>query len=399
MIARTCGGLLSTLAVAFLAASCTNSDRPSTTEWAGSVDTLASGRIVVRNPDVPTDEGAWRLEERFRLGSLSAEGPELFGSIDGLALGPNGGVYVLDGQACEVRIFDRNGSFERAFGREGEGPGELSGPGGLALDSEETAWVMNWGNGRYTGYDPATGEVRREVPRLVSFATFPWPGAFEQGARLLDVGLNSEGQPAILRLDTAFVPRDTLPLPVPDPGDRIVFRRGSTVVASLMEPFAPQPTWAPRPKGGVILAEGDEYRLHRVGLNRDTAMTISLDRDPIRVTPAERDTAMAVFEEMAASLQGVVPDRRPGARATKPALSQVFVDDEDRTWVFTPGAAGTAPNWDIFSADGRFFAQVTVPAPVSFTRPVVRAGRIAVTSNADGFPSVIVYELVRVPRE
>lgn len=381
----------------FLVASCGDSDGPSVGEWAGSVDTLASGRVVVQNPDVPTDDGVWSLQERFRLGSLDAEGPELFGSIDGLALGPDGGVYVLDGQSSEVRIFDREGRFQRAFGGKGEGPGELSGPGGLAVDSQETAWVLNWGNGRYTGYDPATGVVRREVPRLVSFASFPWPGAFEHGARLLDVGLDARGQPAILRLDTTFVPKDTLPLPAPDPDDRIVFRRGSMVIASLMEPFAPQPTWAPRPNGGIILAEGAVYRFHRIGFDGDTAMTVSLDRDPVAVTAAERDTAMAVFEEMTASLEGAVPDRRPHARPTKPAHGPVFVDDQDRTWVLAMGAAGTAPRWDVFDAEGRFFAQIAVPDQPGFIRPAVRGGRMAVVSKAAGFPSVIVYELIRVP--
>lgn len=399
MTPRTGASFRATVAGAFLVASCSTPEKPIAGGWAGSEDTLASGRVVVLNPDVPADEGAWSLQERFRLGSLDAEGPELFGSIDGLALGPDGGVYVLDGQACEIRIFDRDGNFERVLGGKGEGPGELGGPGGLALDSRETVWVMNWGNGRYTGFDPATGEVRREAPRLVSFASFPWPGAFELGTRLLDVGLDFGGQPAILRLDTAFVPRDTLSLPAPDPLDRVVLRRGSTVVASLMEPFAPEPAWAPRPNGGIVLGEGDEYRLHRIGFAGDTTMTISLDRDPVHVTAAERDSAMAFFEEMTGSLEGVTAERRPRARPTKPAHGPVFVDDQDRTWVLALAAAGTSPKWDVFGADGRFHAQVTVADPPGFIRPVVRNGRMAIVSQAQGFPSVIVYDLVRVPKK
>jgi hypothetical protein len=152
--------------MAFLLASCGNPGQSVEMEWAGSVDTLVSGRVLVRSPDAPTD-GSSTLMERFRVGSEDAEGPDLFGSIEGLALGPEGEVYVLDGQASEVRVFDSEGGFERAFGGEGEGPGELSSPSGLALDSQETLWVMNWGNGRYTGFDAVTGGVRREVPRRV----------------------------------------------------------------------------------------------------------------------------------------------------------------------------------------------------------------------------------------
>ncbi len=66
--------------------------------WAGSVDTLATGRVVVRSPDVPLDSG-WTLREEFRLGSLDGDGPDLFGQVVGLELGTGGEVHVLDGQS------------------------------------------------------------------------------------------------------------------------------------------------------------------------------------------------------------------------------------------------------------------------------------------------------------
>lgn len=80
---------------------------------------------------------------------------------------------------------------------------------------------------------PGTGELLRNVPRSVRFATFPWPGAFEHGRRLVDVGPDCEGRISILRLDTAFVPSDAIPLPEPPEADRIFFRRGDVIVASI----------------------------------------------------------------------------------------------------------------------------------------------------------------------
>jgi hypothetical protein len=389
---------LGLLMVALLVESCGNEGHPGPREWTGSIDTLPSGRVLVRSPDTPAWDSTWILEEKFRLGSLDAEGPELFGQVSGIGLGPDGELYVLDGQASEVRIFGRDGEFRRAFGGEGEGPGELKGAAGLAVDSEGTLWVMNWGNARYTGFDPATGAVTREVRRLVPFVTYPWPGAFEDGTRLLDVGLNCEGQPSILRLDTGFVPKDTMPLPEPSPEDRIWFWQGSARVAALTEPFAPQPAWAPRPLGGIVLGEGAEYRVHRIGFGRDTSMTIELERERVRVTDAERDSALAFFVEMAGSLEGATADRRPRVRAAKPAHGPLFVDDVDRIWVHNVPGVGGRPAWDVFEADGRFWAQVRIPDPPDFLRPVIRGGRMAVATQVAGVPSVIVYDLVRVPR-
>ncbi len=380
--------------IVFLIAGCGSSAEETQGEWEGSVDTLASGRVVVHNPDVPTWLDTIRLRETVRIGSMEGEGPELFGRIAGLELGAEGEVYVLDSQASEIRVFGRDGAFLRAFGGVGEGPGELRNPAGLALDADETLWVLNWGNARYSGFDPATGEVRREVRRRVAFATFPWPGAFESGTRLVDVGLNHDGQPALLRLDTAFVPTDTLPLPAPSEEEQIFFRRGSTPVASVLEPFAPQPTWAPRPRGGVVLGEGAQYRLHRIGFDGDTSMTMELARERAPTTQAERDSALAALEEVAGALGGAAPNRRPEARGTKPAHGQLFVDDEDRTWVRSVVAAGSAPRWDVFASDGRFLGQVGIPVPPAMVLPTVRHGRMAIVTESEGYPAVVVYEIV-----
>lgn len=380
-----------------LLAACTASDRPDAGAWAGTVDTLPDGRVLVRNASAP--RVAWTLEERTRIGSLDAPGPTLFGQIAGLHLDEEGGVWVLDGQALEVRSFGADGTFLRAFGREGQGPGELSQAAGLAADGEGTLWVMNWGNARYTGFDPLTGAVRREARRALSFASFPWPGAFEGGSRLLDIGLDAGGEPAILRLDTLFLPTDTLALPRPADGDRIVWRRDGLTVASFVEPFAPQPAWAPRPAGGIVLGEGGAYRLHRIGFDGDTTMTIEVARERVAVSAAERDSALAVLGELSAMLGGATADRTPTPRAFKPAHGPLFVDDEDRTWVWADLPDGSGPVWDVFDAQGRLQGHVRVPVPPSFLRPHVRGGRLAVATQVRGFPEVVVYALVPVEGE
>ena len=254
-------GLLVVVAIVLTISGCSEAARHvDAPGWSGTVDTLGSGRVVVRNLDQPlwSDGEGWVLRERFRLGSLDGDGPDVFGEVRDVELGEDGGLYVLDGQAEEVRAFQSDGTYLHTFGRSGEGPGELNRPAGMAFDSGGTLWVMNWGNARYTGFDPTTGEVRREVRRLASFAAFPWPGIFDDRGRLLDVGLDRDGEPSILRLDTAFVPSDTVALPQAGEAHRIAFRRGALMVMSTLDPFAPRPTWAPRPRGGIVLGEGAE---------------------------------------------------------------------------------------------------------------------------------------------
>ena len=360
----------------------------------GSVDTLASGRVVVSNDDPSEDRAVWELRERVRLGSLDTEGPELFGAIGGIGLGPDGEIYVLDGQAADVRVFDSEGAFLLRFGGQGEGPGELDGAAGLTVAPNEWVWIVNWGNARYSAFDPSTGEVSEEVRRPIGFAQFPWPGDVDDEGRFVDVGLDRTGEVAVMRLDPPFAPTDTLALPQPNEGDRISFRRGTLLVASMLEPFAPSPSWAPRRRGGIVVGEGSAYRLHRIGFDGDTTMTFELDRKRVAVTPLEADSALDLFREMQESLGGVTPNRRPSVHDVKPAHGPLFVDDQDRTWVLSVRATGEGAGWDVFDRDGRLLGFVKLPTPPSSPRPVVRGDRLALDTQVNGFPEVVVYDIV-----
>ena len=79
------------------------------------------------------------------------EGPEeyLFGSVRAIAVDDDHNVYVLDGQARHVRVFDSAGTYVNTFGGGGEGPGEFRVPIGVAVS-----------NGRVLVRDPANGRVQ-----------------------------------------------------------------------------------------------------------------------------------------------------------------------------------------------------------------------------------------------
>lgn len=368
--------------------------------WSGTVDTLESGRIVVRNPD----ESLWKrseglaLRERFRVGSLDGDGQDLFGDIRDIELGPSGALYVLDGQAEEVRVFGPDGDYLRTLGRSGQGPGELRRPAGMTFDPDGTLWILNWGNARYTGFDPSTGEVVKERRRLVSFTVIPWPGRFDREGRLLDIGLTKDGQQAILRLDTAFVPHDTLLMPEAHDESQISFLRDGQRVMAVPTPFTPQPTWSPRPEGGIVVGEGDAYRLHRVEFDADTVMTIEVLRELVPVTRAERDSALAAFEETARMAGGARPDREPRIPAAKPAHGPLFVDDQDRIWVRRTLVPGTVAAWDVIADDGRLLGQVPIPDLPAYGMPAIRGNLFALVLQPDGVPTVVVYDLVEVKR-
>jgi hypothetical protein len=384
-----------------LPAACAEPSAHAGDAWSGTMDTLATGRVLVRNPDAPIWAAgeSWQLRERFRVGSAEGDGADLFGQIRDVEVGPNGDVYVLDGQASEVRVFGNDGAHLRTFGRAGQGPGELSRAIGMAFDGEGVLWVNNWGNARYTAYDPGTGEVLREPRRHAGYGMIPWTGRFDRADRLLDIGLAADGEPAILGLDTAFVPVDTLALPRPDDSHQIFFRRGSTVVMAMMEPFAPQPSWSAHPDGGIVVGEGRAYRLHRIGFDGDTTLTIEVARAPVAVTSEERDSALATFRERRTYAADAEPDREPSVADVKPAHGGLFVDDAGHIWVDRTRGPADPPAWDVIDAAGRLLGTVTSPVQGGYVQPSVRGDRLAIATEIDEVPAVIVYDVVRPDRQ
>lgn len=385
--------IAASVGVAGLLAGCGGGEAPGGA--AVTIDTLPGGRVVVHNPDpAAPDAGVerWTLRERVRIGSLDGEGADVFGQVVAVELGADSSIYVLDGQVEEVRIFGPDGAFLRTLGRSGEGPGELSRPAGMALDMRGRLWVLNWSNARYTAYDPSTGEVVKEGRRPASFVEFPWPGGVDREGRIVDVGLADDGDVALLQVDSAFIARDTLRLPPESDEYRITMSQDERMMMSMSDPFAPRQAWAPHAFGGIVVGNGGDYAIHRVGFTGDTTLTMVVDRRAVAVPSTEADSALAAFEELLGAMEGIRPSRDPRVPPNKPAHGALHVDDDGRTWVQVTTDGGAA--WDVLGPDGLLIATVDLPPGLTQGPSAVRGGRAAVGLRTGGFPTVVLYDIV-----
>lgn len=284
---------------------------PAQDGWAGSVDTLPNGVLLVSNPnqglwesgegseDAPS--GPWRLVEDLRIGSVDGEGLEAFGQVRDLVVDDRGRIHVLDGLAVEIRSFEPDGSALGVMGGEGEGPGELSSPGGMALDPSGDIWVLDGGNARYSVFDPDRDFVEDEARAGVR-----WP-----------------------------------------------------------IPFQPEFTWSPDSSGRLFWGVNDRFRFVEGTLGGDTLRVIQRETDPTPVTAGE---VRSLLEDMRTANPdaGTVPLRPEHFPETKPAWSSLIPDDEGHLWV-TPYDFRERPTdrFHIFDVDGRYLGEARSETPVA----------------------------------
>ena len=182
-------GILALLTIGLAACSAGEADPG----WAGSVDTLATGQVVVRNPATPmwTDSDHWSVVEELRLGTIEDIGPEMFGRVLDFELDPLNRIWVFEGQAQELRVFDSAGRHVRTIGRKGEGPGEFNQVIGMEWGPDGHMWLVDPANNRITKVDTA-GVLVESVPTIGGITVMPWPGGFDRSGHFYTYGIDPE---------------------------------------------------------------------------------------------------------------------------------------------------------------------------------------------------------------
>lgn len=352
--------------------------------WRGSVETLPNGAEHVRNPSVGMwgDSDGWSVVEELRLGSLDSDGPEMFGEVRSLQVDELGRIYVLDAQAREVRVFDREGRHVRSIGREGGGPGEFGEPAALLWGPEGHLWVVDQRNARFSVFDTA-GTYLTSHPRPGGFAFLPWPGGFDRDGNLHDVAAsrNPDGPPmlGLAKYDRQLAPVDTFARP-PFQSQAFELRMGGNIMM-VGVPFAPSLLWELSPEGDVWLAVNDVYRLHRVSYDGDTLRVVEREFEPLPVTEADRERGMERLQRFI-DQGGVVDETR--IPSTKPAFRGLTIDEQGYLWVRPTAAAEEEDHlFDVFDPQGRYLGEVRFPFPVAPSAPLIMRGNTIVTVTED----------------
>ena len=371
---------------------CANGMGSDSPGWSGTVDTLASGQIVVSNPRTGVwGEGeGWTVTEDLRIGAVDDPGPYQLGRVIALDVDGHGRIWALDAQANVIRVFARDGHHVRTVGREGGGPGEFAGPAHMEFGPDGRLRVPDPQNNRISVID-TTGAFVDSRRMEGGFFVSPWPGGFDRDGFYyspipFDYGDGEFGL-ALVRLDRDFTPVDTIPdLRSPLTRDAFEVRdgEGGGLIASV--PYSPGFRTARSPGGTTWGLLTGPYRFFEVDADGDTVLSVEVSFDPLPVTAADREAAVEELSWFTDQGGRVDPSRIPD---TKPAAWSLFIDDADHVWVDRVTSNPGGRDFDVFDPAGRLLGRVTLPWPLGSVRLVIGDRIYGVTSDELGVQYIV----------
>ena len=372
-----------------------------------AVDTLNGVERVVNLVSTPAASvvAAETTGTPLRIGSVEGDGPDVFGDIAAVAVGPDREVYVADAVALEIRVFSATGEHLRSFGRKGEGPGEFETIDGLVVGGDGSVLVRDPRLGRVTrfGRDGAFEDSFRLERSFMIFSdgTTFWSDSVGRIYDRITIGIGAdEPDREAIVVYSPGAATDTV-LAVSHRPERAFAREGDRVVFGITAPFTPQPVVAVSGVGEIAAGLGDAYRIAVMNRAGDTLRVFAREVPPDPVGEAEasaaRDRLRARAEEMApgARLDDVeLPDE-------KPRIVKVYTDPRGGWWVGRyrgePDSDDpTAPiptEYDLFDASGRLLGTASLP-PINLFQ-IGRDYVAGVEIDALGVEYAVVYDLAR----
>jgi hypothetical protein len=338
----------------------------------------------------------WHADELLRIGMVEGDDPAVFGQIRSLAADPEGNVYVADGQASEIRVFDRDGGYLRGIGRSGSGPGEFGNLMGIGWIGDLLV-AIDPGNGRIQRFDrqgepagawrgsSATGPVSVFRPRRV----------VDREIWTRDVRRGADGLETVFVRHTASGPSDTLsaPRPPPDRGTGGVVCRGESFITSFRFPSGPELVYDIGPGAVRVASWTDRYHLTFLHPSGDTIQTVAWSRDAVAIEDVAWQEETAEFREFREADPSARCDPpRPARPERRSTLRHIMTDDDGHLWVESATSDGFV--WDVFDREGTWIAEVPLPPRQALVPPYVRDGVLyQVEADAMDVQSVAGYRI------
>ncbi len=97
-------------------------------------------------------EDVFSLEEELSIGKTERQGESMLSTPRSTAVDDEGNIYVLDMKESHIKVFDKDGIYQKTIGRRGQGPGEFQVPLEIQITAKNEILVNNLNSSRLIYY-------------------------------------------------------------------------------------------------------------------------------------------------------------------------------------------------------------------------------------------------------
>ncbi len=373
MNAKRCVGNMATritplLLVLAVAAACGADAGPTPTNPSVVVETIGDTTVVRTLSGSVWGEEATLVPE-VTIGRLDGTDEYLFGNIYAITVDDDGRVYVLDGQARDLRVYDSEGTYLETMTRRGEGPGELNNAMSVAVLPDGRIIAHDVGDMFVKVVGPSTADREHWAFPAGAFVIPVKPLRIDRNGRILVASAGSSSGD-IIEYVRVMGPDGQLLGSLSPPGVgfeppsvevRLPFVMNGRTTASRSVPLTARHYWTVRPNGRFVTGISSDYRIDLQ--TDDGVLRIERSWEPVPVSEAERGYHREV---VTAGLRRTQPDwswNGPPVPETKRPFRGIVAGRDGRIWVQLWTEAHPVVNEDHDPDDPR-------SQPVSWESPV-----------------------------
>ncbi len=285
------------------------------------------------------------LEEIYVVGRDDSPDASFAGRVD-LDVHKDGSIFVLDSKDNRVKVFDAAGRFLRAFGKKGQGPGELNQPAGILFSPEGDVIVEDPMNHRLAVFTPDGTFVRH-----VSTAKFYGLGGIQAiNPDLIiarSMGIGEGGKPS---MNVTIYDRDL------NPKVKLASAEFANPGQAKFDPFTMMIAYELDGRGNIFLNSPGGYEIRVVSPEGKTLRTFGRDFDPVPITKSDQEEMLKLVSNTpGVNVKELVifPPAYPPYTGFIPAdegrlLVQTYEKDKEKKGRYS----------DVFDDQGRYIARV-----------------------------------------
>jgi len=310
-------------------------------KWKGTIE-KENGITVIKNPREPMyEEDVLSLEEELTIGKTIKGEKSAFVVISGIEVDSKEHIYVLDGRASSVIVFDKEGNHIRNFGREGQGPGEFQRPIDIVVTPDETIMILDRRNNRLSFFSKK-GELLKEI------STSKIPSLFRIYPDLdgnYTARINLRGQKYIYQIKKLDANLEELSLIA-----ELEYPRRTDV----LEMFSPNLIAVVMKDDKIVLGNWQQYELTIADRTGRKIREITKDHDPVKITDEDKER---LIKELSA---GILLKRRVEFPDNYPAFQGLSCDEQGRIFVRTSERAEDKGGYyyDVFDKEGKYISKI-----------------------------------------